>query len=290
MKIHPIAPSLQLAIISGLTLFAATLGIAQVKLTSGDAFEKSSFDTAGSWSNGQAPAPGHTYEVSALLRSPANGGHLTFEGDDLTLSAGGIFYYKGKPDHSVTAQIILNGGSITNGGEKPFTLAGTIKLIAPSAILGFKELLTVESTITGDDLSQLRIGSTGLTKPDPDGGVILANKSNSYSGGTLVQPYSTLIVAADHATGSGDITLRNGATLILRNGESSDYIADTAALIISPATHSISLDFRGQDRIRSLSFDGGKTFVAPGTYGAPNAGAEHTDERFSGSGILSVLE
>ena len=62
---------------------------AQVSLTTGDGSGSSSYNTAGHWSNGQAPGAGNDYFTAGyLLRTPgdsANNVNYVFGGDSLTL-------------------------------------------------------------------------------------------------------------------------------------------------------------------------------------------------------------
>lgn len=275
----------------GVTLLAGVSAAnAQIVLTTGDGFGTSSFNTAGHWSDGLAPSAGKTYSTAYLLRTPTAAGNYTFGGDSLTINTGGNMYYKGASGYTITANIILSGtGYITNGGENPYTLAGTLNLANSANIYGFNKLVTVSSLISGGSSAVLNIASTGLSSADLTGGVILSNSANSYSGGTAVMNNASLFVNADHALGTGNVTLNARTTLTLSGGLTNDYIANSASLIVSSTAHSVNLNFTGTDSISGLSLNGGTTFLGLGTYGAIGSGAQYTSSIFSGTGILTVI-
>lgn len=281
-------------------LSACLLGIAsaeaQIVLTTGDGFGTSSFNTAGHWSDSLAPSAGKTYAISYLLRTPTAAGNYTFAGDSLTINSAGSMYYKGASGYTITANIILNGGFITNGGENPYTLAGTLNLATSSALYGFTKLVTVNSLISGGNSSALAIRSTALSSADLTGGIILTNSANSYSGGTTVFDNASLFANADHVLGTGNVTLGTRASLTLSGGLTNDYIANSASLILTTTapnpvnnTNTVFLNFSGIDYITGLSLNGGSTYLAPGTYGAIGSGADYTYSIFTGTGMLAVI-
>jgi hypothetical protein len=262
---------------------------AQIVLTAGDGFGTSSFNTAGHWSDSLAPSAGKTYAISYLLRTPTAAGNYNFAGDSLTINSAGSMYYKGASGYTITANIILNGGFITNGGENPYTLAGTLNLATSSSLYGFTKLVTVNSLITGGSSSTLAIRSTALSSADLTGGTILTNSANSYSGGTSVFDNASLFANADHVLGTGNVTLGARASLTLSGGLTNDYIANSASLILAANSNTVFLNFSGIDYITGLSLNNGSTYLAPGTYGAIGSGADYTYSIFTGTGMLAVI-
>jgi autotransporter-associated beta strand protein len=102
---------------------------ATVTLTDSDAYGTTSFNVAGHWSDGAAPAGGNSYETFAYtLRTPAASGAYTFGGDSLKLS-GGSLLFKGTSSSTITvANLILNGGTVAHAGSGTFNLAGDLSV------------------------------------------------------------------------------------------------------------------------------------------------------------------
>ncbi len=140
--------------------------------------------------------------------------------------------------------------------------------------------LTLSGVVSGAGAS-LAIAGAGTTTLD-------GASANTYAGGTTVS--GNLVVRKDGGLGGGNVTVNSGGTLRLENGAGNNYIAGGASLLLSGATPSVTLNFSGApNTITALSFDGGATFKAAGTWGAPGSGAQHTDARFSGTGMLNVM-
>jgi hypothetical protein len=106
-----------------------------------------------------------------------------------------------------------------------------------------------------------------------------------------VSARALLIAEADGALGTGNVIIEAGGRLMLRSGAASNYIANGALLQISlgAAAGTVNLDFSGTDTIGSISFDGGATLAAAGTWGSPASNAEHSSGLFTGAGILNVV-
>ncbi|MGV3533006.1 MAG: PEP-CTERM sorting domain-containing protein [Chthoniobacteraceae bacterium] len=144
-----------------LTTSAAILlaGISQaavINLNTGDSLGGSSFNTAGGWSNGQAPSAGNDYVnnlTGAFLRTPANGDSHTFAGDSLTIGPGATLLYKGTGNTGVLTvqELILNGGTLDarNGSQDVFQLAGFIDVAANSVVTAVQGPIVISSGISG---------------------------------------------------------------------------------------------------------------------------------------------
>ena len=88
--------------------------------------------------------------------------------------------------------------------------------------------------------------------------------------------------------GTGNVSLNAASvTLILQNGATNNYIADTATLNIGFTNDTVNLPFSGTDTIKALVING--VTQANGTWGSPTSGAMHTDPIFTGTGMLNVL-
>lgn len=95
-----------LALITGPALSNA----ATVNLNANDAVNTTSFNTAGHWSNGQAPGPGNDYNTAGFfMRTPGNATtNFTFAGDSLTLGPANL---SGGVNGSVLEKFSLGAGS-----------------------------------------------------------------------------------------------------------------------------------------------------------------------------------
>ena len=83
--------------------------------------------------------------------------------------------------------------------------------------------------------------------------------------------------------GSRDVSVASGAVLQLSNSTS---MSTTARLLLNGATPSVTLAASINQTVAGLSFDGGATFAATGTWGA--SGKTHNDSRFTGTGTLTA--
>ncbi|MGN6727879.1 MAG: PEP-CTERM sorting domain-containing protein [Tepidisphaeraceae bacterium] len=107
-----------LAALATLAVASTSGWAATVTLNSADGFGASSFNTAGGWSNAQAPSAANDYHVSIpQLRTPADANNYTFAGNSLTLDAGGQILYKGSGAVNTYTinNLVMNGGLIRSG-------------------------------------------------------------------------------------------------------------------------------------------------------------------------------
>ena len=202
-------------------------------------------------------------------------------GADLAVGGGGNY-------GTVTNDVELNGGDgakavgalMVNDAGTVVSFGGTITLNADSSV---GSVTPTSFTISGP------IVGPGQLKKLATATVTLSNPGNTYSGGTLVSA-GTLDVKTDGGLGAGDVTVASGATLKLEAGSANTYIDASANLLLQAGTPVVNLAFSGTpNSIKGLSFDGGATFKAAGTWGSPSSGAAHTDSRFTGTGVLNVL-
>ncbi|MEZ5915919.1 MAG: autotransporter-associated beta strand repeat-containing protein [Parvularculaceae bacterium] len=169
--------------VQGLSLQAAI-----VNQTTGDGFGQSSFIDSARWSDLAAPSPGNDYVTAVLLRTPSAGGSYVFGGDSLTLDPGGTMLLKGPAGTLTFTDLILNGGSISNGDQSGYVLAGNIAVTADSRFYSNdgNRTTTVLGPISGS--AQLEVG----------------NGDTSGGGNT-----TTYIFAGDNSAFSGDFRLHN---------------------------------------------------------------------------------
>jgi len=160
-----------------------------------------------------------------------------------------------------------------NGAYPALTSDLTIQVGGGNAIVG---TVTLNGAISGGH---------ALTKSSP--GTLVLNAANAYTGGTTVSG-GTLDVRADGGLGSGSAMVAAGATLTLSSGTANRYISGSASLLLNGSAL-VNLAFTGTNTIAALSFDGGSTFVAPGTWGSAASAASNPSACFAGTGILNVV-
>jgi len=161
-----------------------TAAHAQVTLTAGDASGSSSYNAAGHWSSGLAPAAGSTYDTEGyLLRGPSSGtGPYVFAGDSLTVGTGsgqnpggsaflastGIvtpnnngLIFKVNGQTLTVNNLILDGAQIRDGntdGNNGY-LNGNIYVTANGGAFMAQETNWIGSAITG--VGPIYIGDNG---------------------------------------------------------------------------------------------------------------------------------
>ena len=235
---------------SCLAIFVAalptSLKAAEVLLTTDDAFGSSSLNSVGNWSNGQAPAAGNQYLTGGFtLRTPAQGGSVTFAGDTLSIDAGGRFLGKGggsNTSQTITVnQLILNGGTLdqavsTSSTNILLTLAGNISVNQPSVIgasgggnnsANF-ETLEIVAPISG--FADLTIG--GMMNNGQYTGVVKLSAANPYQGRISVAQPNAIASATHRLLQLNHPDALRNATLVLStttsNGVSFAAAANTA--------------------------------------------------------------
>jgi autotransporter-associated beta strand protein len=225
------------------------------------------------WINGALSGSGKITKTggSVLILNANNSG---FSGG-ITHSAGVISV--GNANALGTGVLTLNGGKL-NAYSTDQTIANDIVVTASS---------TLEAVNTTRDLTLTGAisGSGAITKVNA--GTVTLSFDNAYSGGTTVSA-GTMVGSVDGAFGVGDVTVANGATLVLGVGTSSqDYIDNLADLVLGN-TSVLTLNFTGTDTVGSLSLDGGLTFLSPGTYNAADLDAAGLGT-YTGVGSLTVI-
>ncbi|WP_146561308.1 hypothetical protein [Posidoniimonas corsicana] len=214
---------------------------ADVSLNADDGFGASSFNAAGQWSNGQAPAAGNDYFTGDFrVRTPADGGSYTFGGDSLTinnnteLTDGTLFglSYKGTgAEGTITIDnLILDGGSINhiNGTGDIFNLAGSINVVSDSVIFARQGPINVLADVSG---------SATITNPGSDGAgrtLTFQSSSNTFDGDIINNGRFALAAGANlnftigasgvnnSVTGAGAETIYDGVFNLDLSGASSN--------------------------------------------------------------------
>lgn len=179
-----------------LTIFAMLPAFACAEIVSlnpGDAFNTSSIDTIGNWSNAAMPSSGNTYEVSLrYLRTPRTGASHTFPGDSLTLRTGGSVLYKGTASQTLGSTMVLDGGYVRSGqnDSTTFTLAGTINVTATGGGLSPDQSPIIVDSVVSGTLGELWLTDSVNVFGDPNvsgpGKRITFNAVNTFTGNLRV--------------------------------------------------------------------------------------------------------
>ncbi|HOD80622.1 MAG: Autotransporter-associated beta strand repeat protein [Planctomycetes bacterium ADurb.Bin126] len=195
------------AVVGMLLVLGGSLQADSVTLTATDAGGSTSFNAAGHWDSGAAPASGNDYFTSSyVLRTPTSGAH-TFAGDSLTIDAGGTLAWKTTGLITVN-DLILNGGMLSNydpGGDHGARLAGQVTLLSDSTI-------HTSDSNRSFLLTAVVTGGGALSKTGP-GSLTLA-VANTYSGETILSG-GYLTAGANGALGSGAVALNSGANRLV---------------------------------------------------------------------------
>jgi len=206
-------------------------------------------------------------------------------GDSMTLPSDTLALLTEGTNRLVTHSIDVNaygaGTAIGANDAGSPVFSGSVSLATNVQLLaGNAANVTFSGAITDSGAPQ------GLTKVGT--GTVTLTASNAYRGATTVSQ-GTLDVRSDGGLGSGNVTVVDGATLTLELGATSAYLSAAADLLLSGPAPVVNLAFTGTNTIHSLSFDGGATYAAAGTWGSKGSRAANTDSRLTGTGVLQVV-
>ncbi len=200
-----------------------------------------------------------TFASGSCLANRA--GILTVSTANVTFPSAGTIIFNS--DDQVTTNIVINGNYPTLTNNLTIQIGGSNPSVG---------VVTNTGAISGN---------FSLTKTT--NGTLVLSGTNTYTGGTTVSA-GNIDVKSTGSLGSGDVTVASGATLTL---ESTNSIASTAGLLLNTSTV-VTNNFTGTNNIGRLSFDGGATFQATGTWGT-NSVAHTNTTFFKGTGKLNVI-
>ncbi|MEI6084335.1 MAG: MBG domain-containing protein [Verrucomicrobiota bacterium] len=232
------------------------------------------WSTSANWGGGLIPDGPDTTADFSTLDASALCGNPTVTIDTTSRTVGAL-------EFGDTSNLNTGNYTLTASGGAGLTLQTTVG--TPSITLvtgGGGGNATISAPLAGTQGFTLNGNSFTLT----------LTSANNYSGTTTVSS-GTLAVQANGGLGSGNVSVANGAALTLGTGSSNPtatYVASTARVLLA-GTATVNLNFTGTDTIAALSFDGGSTFQAVGTWGSTSSTAAHKDSHFSGSGILQIV-
>ncbi|MFA7369729.1 MAG: sulfatase-like hydrolase/transferase [Kiritimatiellales bacterium] len=193
-----------------------------------------------------------------------------FGNGPLTVNDGVIFHHANTTATPVTNQMVVTGNFTLIGGTNT-QWGGTMDLNAGTRTITVGVASAFSTVISNGGL--IKAGAKNMT----------LSGANTYALGTTVSA-GTLIGAADGAFGTGNITVADGAKLILQTNAS---INDQAALVLG-TNATLTLDFTGADTVGSISLDGETTELAAGTYDAAALSALGGGT-YTGAGRLTVI-
>ncbi len=161
---------------------------------------------------------GATTVSSASTLQIGNGGSLPSLASQ-SITDSGVFAFNHNDNATYAGQIFGGGGSVYNNGGGTLNLTG--QLYGVSVVQPGPGTLNLTGNLNdGSNPGSLR----------QQGGVILLQQSNGYSGGTIISSGS-LLVAAYNALGSGSLTMSGGTLNLGGNGVNVGAVSMTGGLI-----------------------------------------------------------
>jgi autotransporter-associated beta strand protein len=222
---------------------------AGVMLTNSDASGASSFNAAGQWSGGAAPANGNAYETyDFLLRTPATSSTYTFGGNALTLS-GGSLLWQGTSSSTITiTNLTLNNGTVRNNGSGTWTLAGNVNVTTNGGVV---------SAVNGPVTLSANLAGNGPVTFIGSGLITLSGANSAFNGPVSV--------------GNGSATTGQVGTTVAIDSQARLGVAPTNytanQLDLNRGTLQTTATFSLNDTNRGILLDisGGTFDVASGT-------------------------
>jgi autotransporter-associated beta strand protein len=195
----------------------------------------------------------------------------TVFGRGLLTIGDGVIFNKGNNSLAVLDNPVLVNGNFTfSGSINSNSWRGDWDLGAGSRII----TVSASNTISG------MISNGSLTKAGEE--TLVLSGMNTYAGGTTVSS-GTLLANSDGALGAGNITVANGAILIL---QTNTVINNQSALVLG-TNATLIIDCAGSETVGCLSLNGGLTWLTNGLYNASALRALGAGT-YTASGSLSV--
>lgn len=267
---------------------------------SGD--KENDWNSAASWANGPADYPDATGDT-ARTTAHVPGDVWLYLNEDITVGTiswqgNQLYLYPGTPEGTLTVA--------TEGGPAFWPVSTTYRFkVYTDMILG-SDLVISNSNSREAELNGIISGPGNLSliwnqSQANDGYEFLLGAAgdgpNTYTGGTELRVVNGGMRGEFRARkngvfGSGDVTVKPEATVILNDiGVTDDMIDDAAALRLhgdGEAFGVVQLEAGVEETVDRLFLDGVEQF--PATYGASGSSAQIiNDTYFRGTGILTVL-
>ncbi len=227
--------------------------------------------------NGAALITGANRTITVTAKTLTLGSTLGDSGQNRNFQKAGAGTLVLRGAASYGGSTIVNSGALMIGGSGQLgggAYAATIIITNGGT---FNYASSAAQTLSGV------ISGTGTLIQNGPGALTLSG-ANTYTGPTFVVA-GTLDISAAGSIAAGTVTIAAG-TLEL---DSNIAFGSAVNLFVNAGSPAVNLNYTGTDQISLLSFDGGATFAAKGTYGGIGSGANFEDPRFSGTGLLAVL-
>jgi fibronectin-binding autotransporter adhesin len=235
-----------------------------------------------------------------------NSGTLALGGDALNLSFGtlgtsAVAVLLGATTGSADAALLVNGPytvgrtvTVQAGNTGTIRLGGSntngTSTYTNSITLGKDVTLTSGNGGTTEFKTGVISGSGKNVTVSAPGGTVVLSAVETYSGFTTVSAGTLQVSATGRIASSTNVSVEAGAQLTL-DTPNNNVIADTVTVTINSAGASfgkINLA-AGNETVKALYFNGVRK--SSGTWGSSASTATYKDDsRFSGTGILTVLE
>ena len=206
-------------------------------------------------------------------------GTSTFTGGT-TISSGTLTLGHATDTLANTGAVTVSGGTLALGTNSDTVGAVTVSGGAISSSTG---VLTGSSYALQSGTVSAILGGSGVATKST-GGTVTLSGVNTYFGGTIVSA-GTLATSTTGNFGTGNVTVQNGALLILGNSSS---IADSATLLFNKNSTAASISFTGIESLFTVSDTVTGTFVTAGTYTASQLNTFFTTSVFTGAGSVNV--
>lgn len=274
------------------------LQASNVSLTAADSVGTSSFNTAGKWSNGQAPSSANDYFTSAyFLRTPADtgsGNSYTFAGHSLTLqqpTSSGVrsVIVKSVNGDIFTINNLTNafGGILENGGSgnvtvtftgNLYTIAGNSAVYADQGplVIGYPLAGATGVILTNGGGNATGISYTGNNSAF-QGILYLTTLSLGNGGGNTTvnlngpnsQPGNPATFTPNQIWISGGCTLEDSAGLTFNNSNGGITLAGNATISATTGGTVIAepITDNGSNYTLTIAGGGEVTLSTPSTYG-----------------------
>ncbi len=234
------ASKMRLISASGLVLMAGlAASAADVAMTANDAAGTTSYNSAGNWNSGSAPAIGNAYfTTNFVLRTPnptTSGNNYVFGGDSLSIDPGGRFLAKIGNNASgnttvgtiTVSNLMLNGGMFDQAGSSSdnaqLIVAGNVAVNAASIIgalgggSGSSSFETLEFLAPVSGTAGLQVSGSAINAGG-DTGLVKLSAANPFSG-TLTVANNTIASTVNRILQLNNLDALSNATLNLDSAQ-----------------------------------------------------------------------
>ena len=170
-----------------------------VIMTNSDAWGAASFNAAGQWNGGAAPASGKNYQTyNYRMLTPATSSSYTFAGSSLNLGGAGAYsvvpeaglFWGGTASSTITVNnLMVNNAQIHNRGTGTFTLAGNMTVTNVAYVNAMNNAVNLSANLGGNGAIAY-VGNqgtlNGLITTYSGNQVTLAGNNSSYTGRTVI--------------------------------------------------------------------------------------------------------